>query len=113
MRTMILIFLLTLFSPPAFSQLSRLDDSASTISSSASESGNICLSPEEWDALEDQIWAETELTVKEAVEAAVLPYAAAVEKKDREIKGLRTTLVVTVSISVVCLGGWVLMSLVK
>jgi hypothetical protein len=113
MRTLILIFLLTLFSLPGYSQLSRLDEIGSTNSSSGSDGSSICLTPEEWAALEDQIWAETQKTVEEAVKAAVIPYMAVIEKRDCQIKGLRTTLVVTVGISAVCLGAWCLMSIVR
>jgi hypothetical protein len=102
-----------LWQTPGCSQPLNVDVNGFTISSSASARGEICLSPEEWDALEDQIWAETQRTVEDAVRAAVVPYVAAIEQKDRQIKGLRTTLVVTVSISAVCLGGWALMSLLK
>lgn len=103
MKSLILIFLLILCPILAWSLPSR----------PAGNGFTTCFTNSELEAFEAAVQAETEQTVKEAVGAAVLPYVAAVEKKDRQIKGLRTTLVVTVSISVVCLGGWVLMSALK
>ncbi len=68
-----LIFLVTLWSLMVFAPPLHADVSASTTSSSGSERSSICLTPEQWDALEDEIWKETEKTVTEAVEAATIP----------------------------------------
>lgn len=44
----------------------------------------LCLSASDWNALEDQVWAETQKTVEEAVKAAVAPLK--IEMKNLQIQ---------------------------
>lgn len=57
-------------------------------STPASSESMTCFKNSELAAFEAAVQAEMERTVKEAVQAAVLPYVAAVEKKDRQLKAL-------------------------
>jgi hypothetical protein len=67
----------------------------------------LCLSESEWAALEDQVWAETQKTVEEAVlaavEAAVVPYQKkidtlelTVQARDRQILWLKVGIGVSI-----------------
>jgi hypothetical protein len=65
----------------------------------------LCFSESEFLALEDQVWAETERTVKEAVEAAVAPYKAVVKRQEGTILWLKVGIGVSLG-AAVGLGLW-------
>ena len=96
MKSLILIFLLTLCNSLAFSQPSTPAKAESTT----------CFSNSELEAFEEAIQAETEKTVKEAVEAAVAPYKIKIEqqgiiivRRDRTIVWLKIGLGVSLGAS--------------
>jgi hypothetical protein len=72
----ILIFLLILCPILAFSQPLP----------AAENDWPLCFDESAWNALEEQIWAETEQTVVEAVNAAVAPYRITVDRMEWELK---------------------------
>ncbi|MCX6035246.1 MAG: hypothetical protein NTV38_09775 [Chloroflexi bacterium] len=69
-------------------------------STPASSESTTCFTNSELAAFEAAVQAEMERTIKEAVEAAVLPYVEAVEKKDGQLKTLRICLGVSVGVAV-------------
>jgi hypothetical protein len=77
-RLLLLAFLLTLWTFP----LSSLP------STPVVNEWPLCFSESEFLALEDQVWAETEKTVKEAVNAAVVPYEAAIGALEADLKAM-------------------------
>jgi len=71
----ILIFLLILCSFPAFSQSS----------SAPAKSCTHCFTDTEWAAFEEEVWAEEQTAIKEAVDEAVKPYIIEIKKQDRQL----------------------------
>lgn len=74
----IAILLLILCTSPLFSQSSPKPENAYTH----------CFTNDEWAAFEEEVWAEEQATVKEAVTAAVEPYVFKLEEKDKQITRL-------------------------
>ena len=89
-RLLLVVLLLSLWLSPLWSQPST----------PAASEWPLCFDEFAWNALEDQTWAETQLTVEEAVlaavDAAVVPWQVRVtelelkvQKKDRQIVWLK------------------------
>jgi len=69
----------------AWSQPSSEPAKDSTTSSSATEKTH-CFTDTEWAALEDEVWAEEQQAIKEAVEAAIKPHIEYEAKISAELR---------------------------
>lgn len=82
-RLLSLVFLTILWISPVFS----------LPSTPAKSEWPLCFSESEWASLEAQVWAETELTVKEAIDAAIVPYKARIGELSLQVKRQECTIV--------------------